>query len=582
MAANRRVYEAQFQLGAKVQTSLGKGFGEAQKNLKALQNQAKMNEKAFGGMSSAIKKAAGIAAGYLSFQAIKNYAKESSAAAQAEIDAQTKLATIMRQRMNATETQIESILELTAAQQRLGVIGDEVQVAGAQQLASYLKQQSSLEVLIPAMNNLLAQQKGLNATQQDAVNIANMMGKVFIGQVGALRRAGVAFTAAQERVMKYGSEQQKAAMLAQVITENFGQMNAAIAQTDQGQLQQAINLLSDMQESIGKKIIPMQVKWAQIQIKMIPYVEKLLPLLDNIPPILDKIAGGVDYIIANWDKIAPIVEAVTVALVANKVATLSLIAAQKAGMIITALTKGYQTAAVAIALLREGNSLAAVAQTALNGTMLACPVTWIVAGIMAVVMAGYYLIKNWDKVRAFFTNLWNGPLNNKWIQAALVAFVPFIGIPIAIIKNWSKISDFFKGLWEKIGPILEKIGGFFGKIFGRSKQTVEMTQAANTATVPHYAAGTRFHLGGPAIVGEKGPELVNLPRGSAVTPADRTEQLLSGLSSGIGGGLSLRIEQNFYGPADKEEVMQANRESMVEFERKYKELMSKWRRLQFA
>lgn len=36
--------------------------------------------------------------------------------------------------------------------------------------------------------------------------------------------------------------------------------------------------------------------------------------------------------------------------------------------------------------------------------------------------------------------------------------------------------------------------------------------------VPGYQAGTRNHPGGPAIVGEAGPELLNLPRGAQVQP----------------------------------------------------------------
>ena len=38
---------------------------------------------------------------------------------------------------------------------------------------------------------------------------------------------------------------------------------------------------------------------------------------------------------------------------------------------------------------------------------------------------------------------------------------------------------------------------------------------------PEYATGTSWHPGGLALVGELGPELVNLPRGSAVTPMPR-------------------------------------------------------------
>lgn len=53
---------------------------------------------------------------------------------QAQISAETKLATVMKQRMGASEQDVQSILRLTAAQQQLGIIGDEVQLAGAQQI----------------------------------------------------------------------------------------------------------------------------------------------------------------------------------------------------------------------------------------------------------------------------------------------------------------------------------------------------------------------------------------------------------------------------------------------------------------
>lgn len=40
-------------------------------------------------------------------------------------------------------------------------------------------------------------------------------------------------------------------------------------------------------------------------------------------------------------------------------------------------------------------------------------------------------------------------------------------------------------------------------------------------TIPKYAEGTNFHQGGFALVGERGPEILNLPRGSQVIPLDK-------------------------------------------------------------
>ena len=84
----------------------------------------------------------------------------------------------MRNTMGAREADIQSIKDLCAAQQELGVIGDEVQLSGVQELATYLGEKHSLEQLIPIMNEMFAQQYGLNATQENAAQIATMLGKV--------------------------------------------------------------------------------------------------------------------------------------------------------------------------------------------------------------------------------------------------------------------------------------------------------------------------------------------------------------------------------------------------------------------
>ena len=50
--------------------------------------------------------------------------------------AEKKVAQVMRNTMNATEAEVESIKKLCSAQQELGVIGDEVQLSGAQEYSS--------------------------------------------------------------------------------------------------------------------------------------------------------------------------------------------------------------------------------------------------------------------------------------------------------------------------------------------------------------------------------------------------------------------------------------------------------------
>ena len=166
--------------------------------------------------------------------------------------ANKRLATVMEERMNATSADISTVQKAIKAQTQLGIIGGSVQKAGAQQVATFLTQKEALLTLIPAMNDLIAQQKGLNASEQDAQAIGNLFGKVMQGQTSALKRVGITFTEAQEQVLKMGTEQERAAMLAEVVTANVGHMNAALGTTAAGSMKQFSNRLAGIKVKIGE------------------------------------------------------------------------------------------------------------------------------------------------------------------------------------------------------------------------------------------------------------------------------------------------------------------------------------------
>lgn len=196
-------------------------------------------------------------------------------------EAEAKLTIVMRNTMDASAEEIQSIRDLAAAQQKLGIIGDEIQLAGAQELGTYLSKTESLQKLIPVMNDMLAQQYGLNASQEQAVQIASMMGKVMDGQVGALSRYGYKFDKAQEKILKYGTEAQKVETLAEVISQSVGGMNEALAATPEGQIKQVENNLGDLQERIGKL-------WIRIKADLMPTAERLMIVASKIIGFLEE------------------------------------------------------------------------------------------------------------------------------------------------------------------------------------------------------------------------------------------------------------------------------------------------------
>lgn len=336
--------------------------------------------------------ATGINAAQQSFSQLQGAMQGLADAYAVQETAEKKLETVMRQRMGATDAEIQSIKDLASAQQEIGVIGDEVQLSGAQQVATFLQQKSSIETLMPAMNNLLAQQKGLNATTGDAVSVANLMGKAMQGQTSALTRVGITFTEAQEKVMKYGTEGERAAMLAQIITDNVGEMNAELAQTESGKQQQLANAIGDVKEQIGGLVNG-----------ALPFVTIAAQSTQALASITTLVAG-VKTLSATMYASAKAFAVSTAAFVKNKVATLAVSAAQK---IVTAATTAWTGV-----------------QKILNLVLTANPIGLIITAIGALVAAVIYAYNNCESFRKIVDKVWEAikPLANAIMNGLAKAF----------------------------------------------------------------------------------------------------------------------------------------------------------------
>lgn len=220
---------------------LAQAFSQVQtevKGLKANMVSLASTKGAIDGVADALNQLSGMMSGLTSAYAVQE-------------NAETRLAQAMRNSMGATDEQIQSIKDLTSQQQALGVVGDEVQLTAAQELATYLELSSSLETIIPVMNDMIAQQLGLGASAEGATQIAMMLGKVMNGQTEALSRYGYKFDEAQKQILQFGTESERAAVLAQVVSEAVGGMNAELANTNSGQIQQLANSLGDAKEKAG-------------------------------------------------------------------------------------------------------------------------------------------------------------------------------------------------------------------------------------------------------------------------------------------------------------------------------------------
>lgn len=236
--------------------------------------------------------------GWSMLKGIMNMASQWVEAANIQIGAETKLQVVMQQRMNANSDMIDSIKQLTSEQQKLGVVGDEVQLSGAQQLSTFLNSNKALQTLIPAMNNLAVQQNGVNVSSSNMVSIGNMMGKVMQGQTSALTRVGITFTKTEEKMLKYGNEEQRAATLAKVIKNNVGEMNKAFAQTPEGKMKQIDNEMGDLSETLGNSVMPYFISLKEALLKAIaPAIQWVADNMDWLAPVFLAFAAVIAIVI---------------------------------------------------------------------------------------------------------------------------------------------------------------------------------------------------------------------------------------------------------------------------------------------
>lgn len=267
-------------------SAITKQSKKVQASMKGMESSVRKSCSNMSAAAAGMKKAFAAIGAAVSVAAVVKAAKDAKDAYDAQAEASAKLAQVMRNTMGATKAEIQSIEDYIDAQERLGVVAGDVQTEGAQELATYLTLSSSLKTLIPVLNDMVAQQYGIGASAESAVSIATMLGKVMNGQTSALSRYGYTFDAAQEAVLKYGTEAQRAAVLAEVVGESVGGMNKALAATPNGRLQQVSNTLGKIQENFGRAV-------NNVLVLFLPALNKLCTVLADVATLANKVAQSI-------------------------------------------------------------------------------------------------------------------------------------------------------------------------------------------------------------------------------------------------------------------------------------------------
>lgn len=134
--------------------------------------------------------------------------------------------------------------------------------------------------------------------------------------------------------------------------------------------------------------------------------------------------------------------------------------------------------------------------------------------------------------------LWNFAMMANPIGAIAVGVGALVAVIVLLWKNWDKVTAAVKAAFEWIKKVAgylspQAVGIAIGnKILENRKQRIQKN-----------AVGTTYSSGGLSLIGENGPELVSLPRGSSVASTDKTQKLMGGNNINI----SVNIQGNMVG-----------------------------------
>ena len=274
--------------GTALHTGISKASGFASKAVSGIGNAAK-------GMATVVSGAATAAATYL-----VNFGRQSVDAALKAEEVTAKFQQVAKNNNWADEEQ-KSLLGLNKTLGQTGVVSAGTLKAAQAQLGTFALTADQVKTLTPALADMIANNKGYNATAQDGVQIANLLGKVMTGNATALSKYGVTMTDAQKKVLQEGSASEKAAMAAQVLEANFGGINKALAQTPQGKMTILQHEIAGLKTSVGNDLIAAFGGVGGAVIKMVQAVEPLITaffdkvasLAEKIGPPLEKVFGAV-------------------------------------------------------------------------------------------------------------------------------------------------------------------------------------------------------------------------------------------------------------------------------------------------
>lgn len=395
-----------------------------------------------------------------------------------------------------------------------GLFGDEA-LQDAESMALQMGVNAdSIRDLTQASADLTAKQKGAGATSEDLLSNQKMLSAaVASGTLPAAKKLGITFTDLEKKQFAAGNETERMNMLMNKFKE-------------QG--------IAGLDEQMRNTTIGGHIKGIQNNIgDCIQEVARLVFSLGDVDSAGDVFAEIDNTVL--WLK-NTLTDCSSPAEALVKV--FSEMKAQHP--VLTGIAIVIGTIAAVIAVVTAATTAWTIAVGIFNAVMALNPAVLIIMGIIAAIVL---CITYWDEIKdaASAAIDWISDCLTNFGEAAAQVWEDFKSAASAAIDA---IKGFFYDLWSN-SP--------FGKVFNAIKNVAGGMSVGdaikNAVTGGDTAAnGTGYAQGGPTVVGEYGPELVNLPRGSVVKNNAQTRRELSGDGNNV--TVNVNISGNVVGNDD--------------------------------
>jgi len=199
----------------------------------------------------------------------------------------------------------------------------------------------------------------------------------------------------------------------------------------------------------------------------------------------------------------------------------------------------------------------AAAQWLLNAALDANPIGLVAIAIVALIGVTILVIKHWGFFKKVALEVWQAVLAAvqfawNWIKKNWPLLLGILGGPftlaaVLIYKHFDAIKKYLLGFVAAVKKVFEDlvtyVKGIPGKLAGLVKKipggATALKAVGGVAHAVGLQAGGLVSRGGGFLVGERGPELVALPAGAAVTPLPHVDAF--GNLGGGGGPLVIEV-----------------------------------------